>query len=276
MVRRPPQVQIILYLLLAMVIIAFMVPIIWVFLLSIRPAVTNRTIPPTLIFKPTLKFYRYCFVQPGVSRNYLISSLIISTAATGLSLPFSISAAYAFSRFRFRARRFLIFYYLSLFFGPPVVFLIPFFVIMAKIGWVGSYQSMIFIYQTFTIPFSVLIMKSFFDEVPPTLEDAAMVDGASRIKALFKVILPISLPGIIVSAMFAFVFSWNNAIYPIVLSARNTKPLPVGTLDFFATTGVTWNNIGATSMVTIVPPMIIFLLLGKYIVRGLTFGAVKG
>jgi multiple sugar transport system permease protein len=202
--------------------------------------------------------------------------MIISIAATGLSLPFSILAAYAFSRFKFRAKNFLLLYYLGLFLGPPVVFLIPFFLIMSKIGWMGTYQSMILIFQTFTIPFSVLIMKSFFDEVPPSLDEAAMVDGTSRLGALLKVILPISLPGVIVSAMFAFVFSWNNAIFPMVLSGMFTKPLPVGTLNFMATTGVSWNNIGATSIVTMLPPMIIFLVLGKYIVRGLTFGAVKG
>jgi multiple sugar transport system permease protein len=276
MPRRPPHVQAILYILLAIVIIIFMTPIVWVIMLSIRPAVTNQTIPPTFIFKPTLKFFHYCFVDPGVSRKYLVASLIISGAATALSLPFSLLAAYAFSRFRFKARNFLMFYYLGLFLGPPIVFLIPYFLIMSKIGWTETYQSMIIIYQTFTIPFSVLIMKSFFDEVPVSLEEAAMVDGASRITALLRVVIPISLPGIIVSSMFAFVFSWNNAIFPIVLSGRLTKPLPVGTLNFMATTGVNWNNIGATSIVTMIPPMVIFLVLGKYIVRGLTFGAVKG
>jgi multiple sugar transport system permease protein len=276
MMRRPTHVQIILYILLAIVIVVFMTPIVWMLLLSIRPAVTNRNVPPVLLFKPTLKFYRYCFVEPGVSRKYLIASLVISGAATGMSLPFSILAAYAFSRFRFYGRNFLMLYYLGLFLGPPIVFLIPFFLIMSNIGWTEKYQSMIIIFQTFTIPFSVLIMKSFFDEVPPSLEEAAMVDGASRLRALWNVVIPISLPGIIVSAMFAFVFSWNNAIFPMVLSGRLTKPLPVGTLNFFATTGVNWNNIGATSIVTMIPPMVIFLALGKYIVRGLTFGAVKG
>jgi multiple sugar transport system permease protein len=276
MLRRPLYQRIILYVILALVVIVFMTPIVWMALLSIRPAVTNRTIPPTLIFKPTLKYFKYCFVDPGVSRKYLTASLIISGAATGVSLPFSILAAYAFSRFRFYGRNFLIMYYLGLFLGPPIVFLIPFFLIMSSIGWTETYQSMIIIFQTFTIPFSVLIMKSFFDEVPPALEEAAMVDGASRLSALVKIVLPISLPGIIVSSMFAFVFSWNNAIFPMVLSGRLTKPLPIGTLNFFATTGVNWNNIGATSIVTMIPPMVIFLALGRYIVRGLTFGAVKG
>jgi multiple sugar transport system permease protein len=276
MIKRPLFVQILLYILLTTVVLAFMIPIVWVILLSIRPAITNRTIPPTLIFKPTFKYFYYCFVNPGMSLNYLISSLIIAFAATALSLPFSILAAYAFSRFKFTGRKFLMFYYLSLFLGPPVVFLIPYFLIMSQVGWVGTYQSMVVIYQTFTIPFSVLIIKSFFDEVPVVLEEAAMVDGANRLNALVRVVIPISLPGIIVSSMFAFVFSWNNAIFPLVLSGQFTKPLPVGTLNFFATTGVTWNCIGATSIVTMLPPMLIFLALGKYIVRGLTFGAVKG
>jgi multiple sugar transport system permease protein len=214
-------------------------------------------------------------VNPGMSRNYLISSIVIACFATLLSLPFAVLAAYAFSRFRFKGRKFLTFYYLGLFLGPPVVFLIPYFLIMSRIGWVGKYQSMVIIFQTFTIPFSVLIMKSFFDEVPVSLEEAAMVDGTSRIGALIRVVIPISLPGIIVSAMFAFVFSWNNAIFPLVLSGRLTKPLPIGTLDFFATAGINWNNIAATSIVTMLPPMFIFLALGRYIVRGLTFGAVK-
>ena len=276
MLKRPLPIQILLYALLALVILIFVGPIIWTVLLSVRPAVTNRTVPPTLIFKPTLKYFYYCFVNPGVSLNYLISSLIVASAATTLSLPFSILAAYAFSRFRFPGRKFLMFYYLGLFLGPPVVFLIPYFLIMSRIGWVGTYQSMVVIYQTFTIPFSVLVIKSFFDEVPVVLEEAAMVDGANRFGALIRVVIPISLPGIIVSSMFAFVFSWNNGIFPLVLSGQFTKPLPVGTLNFFATTGVNWNYIAATSMVTMLPPMLIFLALGKYIVRGLTFGAVKG
>jgi len=162
MLRKPLLFQILLYLLLALVILLFMGPILWTVLLSLRPAITNRTIPPTLIFKPTLKYYYYCFVNPGVSLNYLISSLVVASAATALSLPFSILAAYAFSRFKFPGRKFLMFFYLSLFLGPPIVFLIPYFLIMSRIGWVGSYQSMIFIYQTFTIPFSVLVIKSFF------------------------------------------------------------------------------------------------------------------
>lgn len=264
-----------LYTLLIIVMCIFMVPIIWSIFLSIRPSITNRTIPPTLFFKPTLRHFYHCFIKPGISLNWLISSTIVASSATILSLPFSIFAAYAFSRFKFLGRKFLMFWYLSLFLGPPVVFLIPYVIIMSQIGLVGSYLSMIIVYQTFTIPFSILVIKSFFDEIPVALEEAAMVDGASRFIAVTKVVIPLSLPGVIVASMFAFVFSWNNAVFPLVLSAQTTKPLPIGTLNFFATTGVSWNYIAATSIATMLPPMLIFLALGKYIVRGLTFGAIK-
>ncbi len=275
MVKKSLFIRFSLYVLLIVIMLLFMGPIIWVLFLSLRPVVTNRTMPPTVIFKPTFEYFYYCFINPGTSLNYFISSLILAFGSALLSLPFSILASYAISRFKFRGRKFITLFYLSLFFGPPVAYLIPYFLITSRIGWAETYQSMILIYQTFTIPFSVLIMKSFFDEVPVEIEEAAMVDGTNRLGALIRVVIPISLPGIIVSFMFAFTFSWNNAVFPLVLSGYSTKPLPIGTFNFFATTGVAWNNIAATSIVTMLPPMLIFLALGKYVVRGLTFGAVK-
>jgi multiple sugar transport system permease protein len=276
MTGKSPTARAILYLLLAIVIVAFMTPILWTLLLSIRPTITNRTVPPTLFFRPTFRHFYYCFVNPGVSFRWLINSLIISLSATVMSLPLSIFASYSFSRFNFRGKKFLIFWYLGLFLGPPIVFLIPYVIIMSKIGLVGSYLAMVIVYQTFTIPFSILVMKSFMDEIPVEIEESALVDGASNLGTIIRIIIPLAMPGIIVAAMFSFVFSWNNAAFPLVLSDQATKPLPVGTLNFFATTGITWNYIAATSIVTMIPPMTIFLALEKYIVRGLTFGAVKG
>jgi multiple sugar transport system permease protein len=274
--KRSAPSTVIIYLLLAVVVCAFMLPIFWMLLLSIRPAASNLAIPPKLFFKPTLKHFSYCFVNPGVSFKWLINSLVISCCSTLLAMPFSLFAAYAFSRFNFRLKKFLMFWYLGLFLGPPIVFLIPYVILLAKVGLVGKYPSMIIVYQTFTIPFSILVMKSFLDEIPYEIEESALVDGAGRLMAIFRIVVPLALPGIIVASMFSFVFSWNNAAFPLVLSAKFTKPLPVGTLNFFATTGITWNYIGVSSIVTMLPPMLIFLSLEKYIVRGLTFGAVKG
>jgi len=275
MKKRSLFIQFLLYVLLVIVMLFFIGPIVWFFMLSIRPALTNRTIPPTVIFKPTFEYFYYCFINPGVSLKYLISSLIVSFGSSLLSMPFSILSSYAISRFEFKGKKFITLFYLSLFFGPPVAYLIPYFLIVSRIGLAETYLSMILIYQTFAIPFSILIMKGFFDEVPVEIEEAAMVDGTDRLGALIRVVIPISLPGIIVSSLFAFTFSWNNAVFPLVLSGYTTKPLPIGTFNFFATTGVAWNNIAVTSVITMLPPMIIFMVLGKYIVRGLTFGAIK-
>ncbi len=274
--RTPIQQKLLVYLALLPVLLFFIGPILWFLALALRPPETAFTVPPQFIFTPTLKAFEYTFLEPGNNRNQLLNSVIVSSGATLLSLPFSVSAAYALSRFQLRAKRFLMLWYISLLMAPPIVFLIPYFVVMARLGWVGTHASMIIVLQTITIPFSIWLLKSFFDEVPDELEEAALVDGANRLQALLRITLPLALPGIIVTSMFAFVFSWNNTVFPLVLSNQRTATLPLGTLSYFATTGVTWNYIAATAIVTMIPPMIIFLLLGRYIVRGLTFGAVKG
>lgn len=267
---------IIFYVLMAIVLIAFIGPILWFIALALRPPATSFNIPPDLNFSPTTDAFNFTFVDPGNNFRQLINSIIVATGATLFCLPFAMAAAYALSRFRIRSKKFIMAWYISLLMAPPIVFLIPYFVLMTRIGWAGTYQSMIVILQTITIPFSVWLLKSFIDDVPVDLEEAALVDGANRFVALVRVTLPLALPGIIVTAMFAFVFSWNNVVFPLVLSRQSTATLPVGTLGFFATTGINWNYIAATAVVTMIVPMIIFLVLGRYIVRGLTFGAVKG
>ncbi len=274
--RMPLHRKVLIYLAILLVLIFFLGPIYWFWALSLRSPTSAFASPPEFFFEPTLNAFIYTFVNPGVNRPQLVSSLIVASGATLLNLPFSVTAAYALSRFRMRAKQFLMMWYISLLMAPPIVFLIPYFILMSSLKLRGTYPSMIIIAQTITIPFSIWLLKSFFDEVPIDIEEAAQVDGASWHQALTRITLPLALPGIIVTSMFAFVFTWNNVIFPLVLSNQSTATLPVGTLNYFATTGATWNFIAATAVVTMLPPMIIFLVLGRYIVRGLTFGAVKG
>ncbi|QFI70668.1 Maltose/maltodextrin ABC transporter, permease protein MalG (plasmid) [Sinorhizobium alkalisoli] len=193
-----------------------------------------------------------------------------------LNLPFSVPAAYALSRFKLRGKKNIMLWYLGLLMAPPIAFLIPYFILINQIGLQGSYFSMVLVLQTLTIPFSVWLMKSFIDEVPAELEEAARVDGARWYTIMWRITLPIVRPGIIVTSMFAFVFAWNNAAFPLVLSSRSTATLPIGTLGYFATSGVTWNYIAAAAVLAMIPPIIIFLVFDRYVVRGLTFGSVKG
>jgi multiple sugar transport system permease protein len=274
--RRRGYQTLLIYIGLIAVMLFFIGPILWFWALSLRSATSAFAQPPELLFEPTLAAFRYTFVTPGVNAPQLRSSLIVGLGGTLLNLPFSMAAAYALSRFRMRAKSGLMMWYISLLMAPPVVFLIPYFILMSRLQLRGTYASMIIISLTITIPLSVWLLKSFFDDVPVDIEEAAQVDGASFLQALRHVTFPLSLPGIIVTSMFAFVFTWNNIVFPLVLSNQRTSTLPIGTLNYFATTGVTWNYIAATAVVAMLPPMIVFLFLGRYIVRGLTFGAVKG
>ncbi len=254
----------------------FIGPILWFALLAIRPSDTYFTMPPVLAFKPDWSSFIYTFRDPGNNLPQLINSIVVAVGAVALNLPFSLPAAYALSRYRVRGRKNIMLWYLGLLMAPPVAFLIPYSILASAAGLKGTYFSMILILQTLTIPFSVWLMKSFIDEVPFEIEEAARVDGASTRAIITRVIFPLVRPGVIVTSMFAFVFSWNNAAFPLVLANRSTATLPVGTLNYFGTAGVTWGFIAAAAVAAMLPPMIIFLALDRYVVRGLTFGSVKG
>jgi multiple sugar transport system permease protein len=261
---------------LLLVLLVFVGPILWFILLAVRPSETVFAIPPVLLFAPSPAAFQATFLDPGTNRHQLFNSLIVAGGAVLLNLPFSFPAAYALSRFLMRGRKNIMLWYLGLLMAPPVAFLIPYFVLMSRIGLSGTYLAMILIMQTITIPFSVWLMKSFIDEVPIELEEAARVDGAKRSRVIYRITLPLVRPGLIVTSMFAFVFSWNNAAFPLVLSNQKTATLPIGTLGYFATAGATWTFIGAATTAAMLPPMVIFLVLDRYVVRGLTFGSVKG
>jgi multiple sugar transport system permease protein len=265
-----------LYAALLLCLLLFLGPILWFFLLAIRPPETVFVSPPVFFFRPTWHAFRETFVDPGTNAPQLLNSLIVAGGAVLLNLPFSVPAAYAISRFPFRGRQNLMLWYFGLLMAPPIAFLIPYFIVMTAIGLTGTYLAMILVLQTLVVPFSVWLLKSFFDEIPVDLEEAARIDGAGLPSVLARITLPLAAPGLVVTAMFAFVFAWNNAAFPLVLSDQDTATLPIGTLGYFATAGVTWNDIGAAAVGAMLPPMLIFLLLGRYVVRGLTFGSIKG
>ena len=261
----------------AIIVVGFFIgPIVWFALLAIRPPETFFAMPPVLLFKPDWTSLTYAFADPGYNLPQLGNSMIVAVGAVVLNLPFSLPAAYALSRYRIKGRKNIMLWYLGILMAPPVAFLIPYSILASAVGLKGGYLSMILILQTLTIPFSVWLMKSFIDEVPVAIEEAARVDGASVFVIFRRIVLPLVRPGLVVTSVFAFVFSWNNAAFPLVLSNRSTATLPVGTLNYFGTAGVTWGFIAAAALAAMLPPMVIFLALDRYVVLGLTFGSVKG
>lgn len=268
--------KLLIWLAMGLVLVFFLGPILWFLALALRPPETAFANPPQFLFRPQLDAFVYTLVNPGTNARQLLNSVIVAGGATLLNIPFALPAAYALSRFRIPGKKQIMLWYIGLLMAPPVVFLIPYFIFMSRLRLNGTYIAMIVMLQTLTIPFSVWLLKGFFDDVPFELEEAAQVDGARWQQALRTITFPLALPGIIVTSMFAFVFSWNNAIFPLVLSNQATATLPIGAMSYIATAGATWNYIAATAIVAMIPPMFIFLVLGRYIVRGLTFGAVKG
>lgn len=274
--QNPAITKALLYACVLLTLVFFIGPIFWFVLLAIRPPDTAFSMPPQLFFEPTLAAFRHTLVNPGANAPQALNSFIVAGCTALLNLPFALPAAYALSRFPLRAKKHIMLWYLGLLMAPPVAFLIPYFVVATQIGLAGSYLIMVLVLQTLTIPFSVWLMKGFIDDVPIELEEAAKIDGARWYTIMLRVTLPIVRPGIIVTSMFAFVFAWNNTAFPLVLSSRSTATLPVGTLGYFATTGVTWNYIAAAAVIAMIPPMVIFLVFDRYVVRGLSFGSVKG
>lgn len=274
--RKKTAKKIGIYFFLLLTLIIFIGPIVWIFALSIRPPESAFQYPPTLIFKPSLDAFYQVFVSPGIQLKQLFNSILISLGAVLINLPLAFLAAYALSRFPIKRKGLIMGWYLGLLMAPPVVFLIPYFILMNNIGLSGTHLSIILVLQLITIPFSVWLLKSFIDDIPLEIEEAAQIDGAGTWKILRSITFPLCGPGIIVTTMFAFVFAWNNAIFPIVLSVQKTATIQIGAFSYFGASGVQWSLIGAIAVAAMVVPMVIFLVLDKFVVRGLTFGSVKG
>lgn len=263
-----------LYLAMVVMCIFFLTPVLWMLLMAIRPAEVTAANPLQLFFVPDFGPFVYLFTQGGGSAS-LLASIIQAGVATLIALPLAIMTCYGLTRWRYRGRELLGFWYLSLMLAPPVVFVIPLFIMLTQVGLVGTNWAAVVAFQTFSIPLGVLLLKSFFEELPAELEEAAMLDGCSRTRILLQVFLPVLRPGLLVAGIFVFCFCWNNLLFVMPLTSGESVPLTVRTLSFFATSGVNWTYIGATAVVSMIVPMVLFFIFRRHIVSGLTFGAVK-
>jgi len=263
------------YFFLIIVITFFMLPIIWFSTASIMPGELVFSDPPTIFFEPVNKAFYEAFLNPGPHLVQLFNSLTITSFAVLVNLPLSFSAAYGLSRGNLKSAPRILGWYLGLLMAPPIVFLLPYFIMISNLGLSGTKLSIVVVLQVVTIPFSIWLLKSFIDEIPFEIEEAAKIDGAGIRAILFQIVIPLCAPGIIVTTMFAFVFAWNNTVFPLILSDHNSATLQIGLLSYFSASGAIWNLIAAITVVSMVIPMLIFLVFDRYVVRGLTFGAIK-
>jgi len=268
------MLRVLLYALLIIASLVFLTPVVWMLLMAIRPTDITATEPLQLIFTPDFSPFGYLFTSGGVLKS-LLASVVQAGLATVAAMPLAIMACYGLTRWRYRGRNLLGMWYLSLMLAPPVIFVIPLFIMLTKIGVVGTNFAAVIAFQTFSIPLAVLLLRSFFEELPVEIEEAAMLDGCSRWRILVQVFLPVLRPGLLVAGIFVFCFGWNNLLFVMPLTSGESIPLTVKALSFYATSGVNWTYIGATAVLSMIVPMLLFFIFRRHIVSGLTFGAVK-
>ena len=267
--------DIITYIVLILAVLIWSIPVLWVGITSIKPREAIFTSPPTLLFVPTLDHYLEV-LRTGAIVSSIWHSLVISVLSTLLAMAVAIPAAYAFARIRFRGRGTLTFYTLLMQMAPPMGLLIPFYWALSQIKLLDTYTGLVSIYLTITVPFSVWLMMTYFAEIPVELEEAALVDGASRFEAFFRIIMPLARGGIAVTTIFAFINAWNDFLYAVVLSGPKTQPATVAIFSFLAAEESRWGPFTATGVVIMFPVVLIALVAQRHIVTGLSLGGIKG
>jgi len=272
------------YTLVIALLIFFLFPIYWMVATSFKPPPDVLTRPPKWTFEPTLVNYIYAFEEANFAM-FIKNSLIVSLISTILVLVAGCLASYSFARYNPGAGH-LMFFILTTRMMPAIAVIIPFFVIFKTVGGtaIGRALSLgldkpgalVVCYTVINLPLAIWLLHSFFQDIPVELEDSARLDGYSRLQVLWRVVLPLAAPGIAVTAIFCLLFSWNEFLFAFLLTRDVARTITVGVAGFWTQRGILWGPLSAAATVCVVPMMIFALLLQRYIVRGLTFGAVRG
>lgn len=250
-------------------------PILWAVLTSLKLPIDAFSIPPVLIFSPTFEFHQQVWVEKAFW-VYLIHTLVISVATVSISVSIGTMAAYGISRLRSRNSRGLLFGLLAMRMFPQILLAIPFFMLARFLGLIDTYPAMILAMVALNQPFTIWLMRSFFVDVPTELYESAAIDGCSVWQAFWRVALPVVLPGIWVTALFSLLLAYNEFLFALVLTGPNTKTLPVAIAEYGGEDINYWSLSAAAAVGIMLPIMGFMTLMQRYLVRGLTLGAVKG
>lgn len=271
--RRNQRIRkIAIYVLMAAVLIVMLFPFFWMILTSFRNQVDNTSPVPVWIFEPTLANYRNV-IQGNDFLRYTWNSLVIALLSTGFGLVLGLPAAYAIARFKQNGLALAI---LVARLTPYITYLVPWYIAFRQVGMIDTFAALTLTHLIVGLPLIVWIMISFFEDVPRELEEAAFVDGASRLATFFRIVLPVSGPGIVAASILAFIFSWNQFLFSLVLSGPRTQPVPVAVFNFISYGQIDFGGLGAAAVLITLPVVLLTLFIQRYIVSGLTMGAVKG
>ena len=260
---------------LMLVIIVFCVfPFYWMVTTSLKTQVLALESPPVWLFQPTVSNYLTVLFDDGVLRT-LINSLIVAVSTTALAIMLGLPAAYALARFEFRGKKDLWFWFITNRMISPIVLALPFFLIVRNLGVLDKHITLILIYLTFNLPIVIWICTDQFRSIPYELDEAASLEGASQWRIFRSICLPLAMPGVAVSGIFSFIFSWNELMFALVLTRTNAKTAPAMAVSFMEGYNLPYGKIMATSTLIVIPVLIFALIASKHLVRGLTMGAVK-
>ena len=270
---------------LIVVVLFFLFPILWIFLMSFQTNADILRIPPQLTFSPTLKNYTAIFsgvmdtstgTQEIAFLRNLGNSALLSGLSVTLALLLGVPAAYAFARYRFRLGEDIAFTLLSFRFAPPLLILLPLTLYFGALGLNDSYVSLVWVYQLIVLPLILWIVRGYFEDINPDIEHAYRLDGNSWSATFLKVAIPLARPGIAAAALLAFIFAWNNFIFALVLASADKQPVTVGALLFVTGSGIQYGQIAAATTLSVLPILTLALLIQRHLVEGLSLGAVKG
>ncbi|MEE6280501.1 carbohydrate ABC transporter permease [Georgenia sunbinii] len=255
--------------------------VMWILQTSFKTGQDIYAVPAKFFgFDVTMQHYKDVFVAPGGGRSDLsvsfMNSVVVAGTSTVLATLLGVPAAWAYSRFTLKAKKDQLFFILSTRFMPPVVVVIPIFLMYRNLGLIDTKLGLILIYTAFNLPFTIWMMKGFVDDVPSEYEDAAMLDGYTRLQAFWKFTLPLLIPGIAATAVFALIFSWNEFVYAIFLtSSQEVRTAPPAIAGLIGGTTVNWGLVAAATVVFALPVLIFAYLVRKHLVAGVTLGAVR-
>ena len=265
------------YLILIVFSIFALAPIYWVFNTSLKNEVSIVKYPPQWMPHPlTLDNYRNVLLDSPMPRYYF-NSILLALITVVLVLLIGIHASYAASRYDFKGKGILLFILLTTIMIPGIVTLIPLYLMTVKMGIHDTYFALTLVYASWQVPTAVWLLRAFFDSVPRELEEAALIDGCTRISAFYRIVLPLAKPGIAAAAIIVFVYVWNEFMIALNLTASDAvRPLTVGLYFYIGETGILWGKMTAAAGIALIPIIVIYIILQKSLIRGLTAGAVKG
>jgi len=281
--RKSIAKQIVFIIILAGILVYTLFPLYWLFLASIKTRIDLFTIPPKFFFKPTFDHYKRLFIYTTLETGeeqqtrflfWLTNSVIEAGIGTTLAVVFGTMAGYINSRMEYSGKKDFMFFVLSTRMLPPVAIIVPLYIVFARFRLADTRFGMILLYTLIGLGLATWIMKGFFDGIPTEVEEAAFVNGYTRFQAFIKILVPMVKGGIAATAGFCFIFAWNEFTFASIIATRYAMTLPPRIVSFMGTSGFEWGIVAASGYILIIPILVLFILIRKYILMGMTFGVL--